>query len=210
MVQDRVQCWVIVNTVMNFWDPWTAWHFLSASHTLCPISQYSFWRFSHKYNIFLWDPLNIPNCLWYQVLMLVKVMMLLYWVVTPCGLIGRYSRFGEIYWIWRQYVSPKWCYLPTSPHGITTQKNNIIIPVIFIITSLKGPWAHPPSFQWVYTGTRVWSWPFTFPCSSTPAVWCLYMSVILTFTMKQTRIPFLPFQKTCQVSPLAIMPVNKN
>jgi hypothetical protein len=40
--------------------------------------------------------------------------MLLFWVVTPCGLIGRCH-----------YVSPKLWYLPTSPHGVTTQKNNI-------------------------------------------------------------------------------------
>jgi hypothetical protein len=36
-----------------------------------------------------------------------------FWVVTPCGLVGRYQRFGETYWLhlqprrWRHYVSPK-------------------------------------------------------------------------------------------------------
>jgi hypothetical protein len=28
-------------------------------------------------------------------------------------------------WRWRQYVSPKRWYLPTSPHGVTTQNNNV-------------------------------------------------------------------------------------
>jgi hypothetical protein len=35
----------------------------------------------------------------------------LFWVVTPCGLMGRYQHFGEAYCLqfqgWRQYVSPK-------------------------------------------------------------------------------------------------------
>jgi hypothetical protein len=53
--------------------------------------------------------------------------------MTPCGLIGKHQCFGETYclhlqdWGWRQYVPPKRWYLPTSPHGISTQKNNIDI-----------------------------------------------------------------------------------
>jgi hypothetical protein len=41
--------------------------------------------------------------------------------------------FGETYylhlqpWRWKQHVSPKRWYLPMSPHGITTQKNNVVI-----------------------------------------------------------------------------------
>jgi hypothetical protein len=56
--------------------------------------------------------------------------VLVLWVVTPCGLIGRYQCFGGTYclhlhpWRWRHYVCLKcWC-LPTSPQGITTQKTN--------------------------------------------------------------------------------------
>jgi hypothetical protein len=39
-------------------------------------------------------------------------------VMIPCRFVG---------WRWRQYVSPKCLYLPTSPHGVTAQKNIIII-----------------------------------------------------------------------------------
>jgi hypothetical protein len=37
--------------------------------------------------------------------------MLIFWVVTQCGSVGRFQRFGETY-------------LPTSPHGVTTQNTN--------------------------------------------------------------------------------------
>jgi hypothetical protein len=30
-------------------------------------------------------------------------------------------------WVVTLHVSPKRWYLPTSPHGVTTQKNNIVI-----------------------------------------------------------------------------------
>jgi hypothetical protein len=56
--------------------------------------------------------------------------MLVFWVVIPCGPVGRHQRFGRPYflhlhhWSWRPYV-PEKRYLPTSPHGITTQKTNI-------------------------------------------------------------------------------------
>jgi hypothetical protein len=52
-------------------------------------------------------------------------------VVTPCGLASRYKRFREnmlplLYsGRWRQYVLPKRWYLPTSPHAVTSQRNNI-------------------------------------------------------------------------------------
>jgi hypothetical protein len=52
--------------------------------------------------------------------------------LTPCGLIGRGQCFEEVHclhlqpWRRRQYVSPKNWYLPMSPHGITTQKSNIV------------------------------------------------------------------------------------
>jgi hypothetical protein len=51
-----------------------------------------------------------------EVLTTVKMLMLVFWVATPCVLAAKYQRFGETYclhlqpWRWRQYVSPKrWC-----------------------------------------------------------------------------------------------------
>jgi hypothetical protein len=51
--------------------------------------------------------------------------------------VRRYHHFGETYCIhlqghlqpyrWRQYVSPKRWYTPTSLHGVTAQNNNIVI-----------------------------------------------------------------------------------
>jgi hypothetical protein len=51
--------------------------------------------------------------------------VLVFWVVTPCGLVGRFQRFGETYCPHLQgWSPPKRWYLPTSPHGVTTQENN--------------------------------------------------------------------------------------
>jgi hypothetical protein len=33
----------------------------------------------------------------FEVLTTVNFPMLVFWIVTPCGLIGRYQRFGETY-----------------------------------------------------------------------------------------------------------------
>jgi hypothetical protein len=59
-----------------------------------------------------------------------------------CGLVGRYQRLGESAHIlrdkvlssglkypedWEQYVPPKRWYLPESPQGVTTHKNNTVI-----------------------------------------------------------------------------------
>jgi hypothetical protein len=61
----------------------------------------------------------------FEVLMVVK-MSTFFWVVMLCGLIGRC--FGETYSgasaLKMEYVSLKCWYLPTSPHGVKTQKNN--------------------------------------------------------------------------------------
>jgi hypothetical protein len=41
----------------------------------------------------------------FKVLMAVKMSMLVFWVVTPCGLGGRYERFGTTYGpIFREYA----------------------------------------------------------------------------------------------------------
>jgi hypothetical protein len=48
--------------------------------------------------------------------------MLVFCVVTPCGVVGSYRCFGKTYCLHLQ----KW-YIPTSPHGVATQKTNIDI-----------------------------------------------------------------------------------
>jgi hypothetical protein len=59
----------------------------------------------------------------FEVLMTVKMSMFSFQVMAPCGLIGRYQRFGKTYCLhlqhfspasWRQYVSPKCLYQPTN------------------------------------------------------------------------------------------------
>jgi hypothetical protein len=59
----------------------------------------------------------------FEVLMVVKMLMMMFWVVTPYGLVGRSQCFGET---WIQYVPPKHWYLPMSPNDITTQKINVV------------------------------------------------------------------------------------
>jgi hypothetical protein len=62
-----------------------------------------------------------------------------FWVAMPCGLTGTYQRFEEmrIQSRCRQCVPPKLCYLPTSPHGITTHNTNIDV---FLLVNLL--WKH--------------------------------------------------------------------
>jgi hypothetical protein len=65
-------------------------------------------------------------------------MMMLFWVLAPCRMIGRCQHFGRTYclhpqpWRWRRYVSPKRWHLPTSLHGARTQNNyrTVILPVV--------------------------------------------------------------------------------
>jgi hypothetical protein len=45
--------------------------------------------------------------------------MLVFWVEMPCGLVGRYERFGGAYCVHCQ------SHLPTITHGVTDQKTNI-------------------------------------------------------------------------------------
>lgn len=51
-------------------------------------------------------------------------MISFFWIVMPCGFVGRYRCFREIYCLylqgWRQFVSPKHWFLPMNPHGVTT------------------------------------------------------------------------------------------
>jgi hypothetical protein len=72
------------------------------------------------------------NDMKFEVLPAVKMSMLVFWVVTPCGLAVRYQRLRGTYclhlqgWKWRKYVAPKRCYPPLSPQGVTTQKINMV------------------------------------------------------------------------------------
>jgi hypothetical protein len=52
--------------------------------------------------------------------MAVRMLMLVFWVVTPCGRVSRYQRFRGTYCLHVQ----GW-YLPTSPHSVTTWKTDI-------------------------------------------------------------------------------------
>jgi hypothetical protein len=71
-----------------------------------------------------------------EVLTVVKASMLVLWVVMPCGLVGANQRFGGIYYLdfptnlsledGGSTFLPNVHYLPTSPHGVTTQKTNNI------------------------------------------------------------------------------------
>jgi hypothetical protein len=50
--------------------------------------------------------------------------MLVSWIVTPCGLVSRYRRFGgtSCSHFTTETVPPKRWYQPTRPHGVTIQK----------------------------------------------------------------------------------------
>jgi hypothetical protein len=61
--------------------------------------------------------------------------LMFFWILAPCRLVGRYQHFGETYyhlkvWRWRQYVSTKRWNLPMSVHGAKTQ-NNIMTQILF-------------------------------------------------------------------------------
>jgi hypothetical protein len=63
----------------------------------------------------------------FEVFMAVKMSMSVFWVVTPCGLRGKYQRFRGTYclhlqpWIWQYVPLKRWWCLPTSPYGFTVQ-----------------------------------------------------------------------------------------
>jgi hypothetical protein len=67
--------------------------------------------------IMLWYKRKTWNYVRFKVLTSVKILLLFFSVVTACGLVGRYQRFGETYSLFLQG-------LPTSPHAVTTQRNN--------------------------------------------------------------------------------------
>jgi hypothetical protein len=66
-------------------------------------------------------------------------MMMFFWVLEPCRLVGCCQHIGEKYclhlkpWRWRQYIPPKRWHLPTSLHGSKTHKK-----IIIILTAMKS------------------------------------------------------------------------
>jgi hypothetical protein len=105
----------------------TVVHSCSARAISCRLSRHSCRLSRHN------NPPNSPPSvegLWN------KISMSVFWVVTPGTLVGGYERFGATYWIhlrgwrWRQYISPKRWYLPTSSHCDSTQNTNIIFTAV--------------------------------------------------------------------------------
>jgi hypothetical protein len=85
--------------------------------------------------LFLHLKINLPFIL----LTNLPLSVLFFWVLMLCGLVGRYLRFGGTYCLHpqRQYVSLK-RYLPTSPHGVTSQKNNIVF-IVERMSDIQSP-----------------------------------------------------------------------
>jgi hypothetical protein len=48
--------------------------------------------------------------------------LLIFWPVTPCGLVGYIPAFCRKPWRWMQRVLPKHWYLRTNSHCVTTQR----------------------------------------------------------------------------------------
>jgi hypothetical protein len=56
----------------------------------------------------------------FEVLAAGKTSMLVFWVLTSCGIVGRYQRFGGAYSLRLQGRRTA-----HSPYGVTTQKTNV-------------------------------------------------------------------------------------
>jgi hypothetical protein len=54
-----------------------------------------------------------------EVFAVVKMSILVFWIVKPCALVGRYQRFVGTYCL---HVHGWNCYLPTSPQGVATRR----------------------------------------------------------------------------------------
>jgi hypothetical protein len=59
-----------------------------------------------------------------EVLTAVKVSKLMFWIVAPPGFVDTNVSEENTVSIFRAQDGDSW-YIPTSPHGVTTQKNNI-------------------------------------------------------------------------------------
>jgi hypothetical protein len=88
----------------------------------------------------------------FEVITAVRMAMLLFWVVTSCGLVGKYQRFGETYclqlqgWRWRQYVGSyhntvildTWIASALAPH-IATEWLALLFRIREVPGSNRGP-----------------------------------------------------------------------
>jgi hypothetical protein len=78
----------------------------------------------------------------------VKMLMLVFWVVTSCGLLGRYRRFGGTYYFMFR-DSAEALKVETSPHGVTNQKT--VYTVVYTLWhSLETSVPHISSLQSLY------------------------------------------------------------
>jgi hypothetical protein len=64
----------------------------------------------------------------FEVLTAVKMSMLVFWVVTPCGLVRRYQRFGETYCLQLLYMETV-CFSET------------------LVSAYKSTWSYNPEDQ---------------------------------------------------------------
>jgi hypothetical protein len=70
------------------------------------------------------EALNNLRCVRFKIFTAVTILMMMFWVKAPCGLVDRKKSFGEMCcshlqpWRWRQHASPKRLLLPTNFHGI--------------------------------------------------------------------------------------------
>jgi hypothetical protein len=85
-----------------------------------------------RWSLSIW-PTTIKNRMRFEVLMAVKISMLVFRVLTLCGLVVDTSISDKhtnillhlLGWRWKQYVPLKCRYLPTSPLNLTTQKTSV-------------------------------------------------------------------------------------
>jgi hypothetical protein len=84
--------------------------------------------------------------------------------MMPCRLMGRCQHFRETY-KWRQYISPKHCYLPVSLHGIEMQNNMVILTAV-----------RTPNLTIVLPTSRCLKWSLCFKFSDWSFVWISHHS----------------------------------
>jgi hypothetical protein len=63
----------------------------------------------------------------FEVLATMKILMMIFWIVTPCGLVGRYQRVRETYYL---YFSPEDGYSMFRRNvGIDLQVHTVLLPI---------------------------------------------------------------------------------
>jgi hypothetical protein len=149
---------------------------------LCPHPSVTFGHICWLYR--LWEEYNVPvqtvelhlSLIWWLYLLATQFLFdgqpqlvdLVFWVVKPCGLVGRYQCFSETYCL---HLQP-WRYLPTRPHGITAQKTNIDI-FTTVSTSIS---------------TSISSEVWTYLCSSSARKATFHLKIMLYFLRYPWRL----------------------